>query len=147
MNNPRIPFRIAAESSVGFLAAQADFAGDGCTVTMAFDTIMNSTIEALHRMRVATDAADKAWCQEMLAAESEASGVPIYEPSDYKCWPVDLEGEELEEALEPDKPDPATLADLYGSDGEAGRTGTRKPFPDWEHISDWIPTDWLKLQI
>lgn len=60
LDNPRIPFRIASEAAVDFLAALTDFAGDGCTVTMGYTTIMNVLIEYLHRMRDVTDARDKA---------------------------------------------------------------------------------------
>lgn len=147
LDNSRIPFRIASESAVGFMAALADFAGDGCTVTMAYETVMNSTIEVMQRIRDATDAADKAWCQEMLEAEREASGVPLYEPGDYECWPIDLEDEEPEEEPEADEPDSAALDKLYGSPGgEPGTTVNKRPFPDWDHISSWTQTDWIKMQ-
>lgn len=149
LDNPRIPFRIVSESAVGFLTALADFAGDGCTVTMAYDTVMKSTIEAMQRMRDATDARDKAWCQEMMEAEQEAGGAPIYDPGDYEVWPVDLEEEDAEPDSEPesDEPTPIDLAELYGSVGEVGSTGTRRPWPDWQRCDRWKSGDWVRFQI
>lgn len=148
LDNPHIPFKIAAESSVGFLAALADFAGDGCTVTMAYDTVMNSTIEAFHRMHDATDARDKAWCQEMLEAEQEASGVPpLYDPGNYEVQPEDIDP--FEEEYDPDKEEPVSTLDAIQealcAGCEAG-AGVRRPFPDWDHISSWTQTDWIKMQ-
>lgn len=147
MDTPHVPFRVAVESSVGFLSALADFAGDGCTVTMAFDTIMNSVIEAMQRMRDATEALDKEWCREMMEAEQGPYGAPMYDPGEYTVWPVDLEGEDPDDELEPDELDSADLAELYGTNGESGSTGTRRPFPDWQHIDKWTQEDWIRLQI
>lgn len=149
LDNPRIPFKIAAESSVGFLAALADFAGNGCTVTMGYTTVMNALIDYLHRMRDVTDARDKAWCREMMEAEQEAGGAPVYDPGDYEVWPVDLEGEDEETDGEPesDEPAPTDIAELYGSVGEVGSTGTRRPWPDWQHCANWTSGDWVRFQI
>lgn len=146
LDNPHIPTRIAAESAVGFLAALADFAGDGCTVTMAYTTIMNSLIGDLQWMRDATEARDRAWRQEMMKAEQEAGGAPIYDPGEYEVWLVDVEGEEPDNEPE-EEPAAVCIAELYGTDGEPGTTGTRRPFPDWEHADKWTQEDWAKLQI
>ena len=148
MDNPRIPFRLATESAVGFLSALHDIAGDGCTVGMPFNIVQNALIDALQRAHDATEAMDMEWCREMREAEQEAGGAPIYDPGDYEVWPIDLEGEDEEpnNEPEPDGPDSATLDELYGSDGETGSTGTRRPWPDWEHIASWTQTDWIKMQ-
>ncbi|MDE6260852.1 MAG: hypothetical protein K2M42_08350 [Oscillospiraceae bacterium] len=69
------------------------------------------------------------------------SGVPPYEPDSYEVRDIDLDGEEW------DGIDDEPLSGLYGSGGEPGTTGTRRPFPDWEHISDWTQSDWIQLQV
>lgn len=148
LENPYIPFHISAESAIDFLAALHDFAGDGCTVSMSYDTIMGSLVDELQRMRDLTEAADQAWCQEMLNAERIEGGSPLYNPGDYVVRDSDMDGDDLPDEPEPDgEPDLVTLEALYGVDGEPGTTGTRQPFPDWQHIDHWTQTDWLKLQV
>lgn len=142
MNSHIIPLRIAAESAVGYLAALYDFAGDGCAVAFPFRIVKNSLENALERAYDSVDAMDKEWAQEMLEAERADVDDPPYTPDDYEVWPVDVEDEESD-----GREDEPILEELYGTDGESGSTGTRTPFPDWQHIQSWTPTDWLKLQV
>lgn len=144
MENPVIPDRISTESAVGFLTALADFAGDGCSVVRVFDTTMDSLVDELNRMRQATDTIEQEWFRETL--EAEYSGPP-YEPGDYEVRPEDMDGADLpEEPEREEEPDLLELERLYGIAGEPGTTGTRRPFPDWEHVDSWTQGDWIKLQ-
>lgn len=152
MMNPIIPSRISTEAAIDFLAAVRDFAGDGCFVHDEFATVMASLFGELHTMREAVEAADAAWAQEVDGEQGDGSGPP-YVPGDYEVRPVDEDGEDPDDEPEPvEIPDPDdrdlyfTLKAMYGDSGEPGTTGTRTPFPDWDHISDWTATDWLKLQ-
>lgn len=145
IENPVIPDRIATESAVGFLTALADFAGDGCSVIRPYDTIMETLVDELNRMRQAADTIEQEWFRETL--ENEYSGPP-YEPGDYEVRPEDMDGEDLPEEHELEgEPDLLELERLYGIAGEPGTTGTRRPWPDWERIDKWTQDDWLKLQI
>lgn len=150
--NPIIPHRISTEASVDFLSAVRDFAGDGCFVSDEFATIMGSLVGKLHTMLEAVESADESWAQETADAGQGEGGGPPYTPSDYEVQPVDMDGNELED--EPDEFPPPDEQDIfcaiqamYGDRGEPGTTGTRRPWPDWDHISGWTATDWLKLQV
>ena len=156
ISNPAIPDRISTEASIGFLTAARDFAGDGCFMSEAYTSVMASLEGALHTMRELVVAADEAWVQSL--ADNGQGGGPAYESGDYEVRPVDLDGGEPEELPEeepvaipaPDDPDADDVFEairaMYGDEGKAGTTGTRKPFPDWEHIAHWTQSDWLKLQ-
>lgn len=153
MMNPIIPSRISTEAAIDFLTAVRDFAGDGCFVHDEFATVMASLIGELHTMREAVEAADAAWAQEVDGEQGDGSGPP-YVPGDYEVRPVDEDGEEPDDEPEPvEIPDPDdrdlyfTLKAMYGDSGEPGTTGTRRPWPDWDHIDTWTATDWLKLQV
>lgn len=153
--NPLIPHRISTEATVDFLSAVRDFAGDGCFVAAEFATIVGSLSGELHTMLEAVEAADEAFGQEMAGAGQGEGGGPPYVPGDYEVRQVDLDGNELED--DPDEPDELPPPDeqdifcaiqaMYGGGGESGTTGTRRPWPDWEHVDTWTPTDWLELQI
>lgn len=143
LDSPVIPHRISMESATGFLAALSDFAGDGCSTVGAYDTIMAATIEAMQQMRDAADAADHAWLLE--AMEKEYSGPP-YEPANYEVREEDVDADDVPEEPNPDEPDLLALEALYGVGGEAGSSGCRRPWPDWECIDKWTQSDWLKLQ-
>ena len=150
--NPIIPHRISAEAAVCFLSAVRDFAGDGCFLSAEFATVMGSLIGELHTMSEAVEAADEAFCQEAADAGQGEAGGPLYTPGDYEVRQVDLDGNELED--EPDEFPPPDEQDIfcaiqamYGGGGESGTTGTRRPWPDWQHIDTWTATDWLKLQV
>ena len=142
LDNHLIPFRISAESAIGFLAALYDSAGSGYTVGFPFRIVMNSIINELQRAYEAVDTIDKAWAREVMDAEREDSGAQPCVPTEYEVQDVDLDGEDTDGV--DDEPD---LSELYGDGGETGTTGTRTPFPDWQHIQSWTPTDWLKLQV
>lgn len=149
--NPIIPHRISTEAAVCFLSAVRDFAGDGCFVSAEFATIMGSLVGELHTMLEAVEATDEAWAPEVDAGQGEGGGPP-YVPGDYEVRSVDMDGNELED--EPDEFPPPDEQDIfcaiqamYGGGGEPGTTGTRRPFPDWQHIDSWTATDWLELQI
>lgn len=147
IQNPHIPFRVSSAASVDFLAALADFAGDGCSVATTYANAMEALVDEMQRMRELTAARDMAWLEE----GQEGGCGPMYAPSDYEVQPVDLDGNELEddppEFPPPDEQDIAVILQaMYGDGGEPGTTGTRTPWPDWDHISDWTATDWLKLQ-
>lgn len=151
MMNPIIPSRISNEAAVDFLSAVRDFAGDGCFVSADFATIMGSLTGELHTMLEAVEAADEAWAQEVDGEQGEGGGPP-YVPGNYEVRQVDMDGNELED--EPDELPPpdeqdvwCALQAMYGDSGEPGTTGTRTPWPDWDHISSWTATDWLKLQV
>lgn len=149
MMNPIIPSRISNEAAIDFLAAARDFAGDGCFVSDEFATIMASLMGELHTMLRAVEAADEAWAQEVDGGQGDGGGPP-YVPGDYEVRPVDEDGEEPEPMEIPDPDDRDlyfTLKAMYGDSGEPGTTGTRQPFPDWQHIDHWTQTDWLKLQV
>lgn len=148
--NPIIPHRISTEAAVCFLSAVRDFAGDGCFVSADFATILGSLTGGLRTMMEEVEAADEAWAQEVDGEQGEAGGPP-YTPSDYEVQQVDMDGNELED--EPDEFPPPDEQDIfcaiqamYGG-GEPGTTGTRRPWPDWDHIDTWTATDWLELQI
>lgn len=144
MNNPIIPLRISAEAATGFLVALYDFAGDGCTVTHMFRVIMESLADEFQRAFEVVEARDRAWAREMM----DASGAPPYEPGEYEVRDVDVEDEEPDDwqnMADYDAP-AAAIAELYGDGGESGTTGTRRPFPDWQHISDWTVSDWIMMQ-
>lgn len=152
MMNPIIPSRISNEAAVDFLAAVRDFAGDGCFVSDEFATILGSLTGGLRTMMEEVEAADEAFGQEMADAGQGEAGGPPYTPGDYEVQPVDMDGNELED--EPDELPPPDEQDIlcaiqamYGGGGESGTTGTRRPWPDWEHVDTWTPTDWLELQI
>lgn len=156
ISNPAIPDRISTEASIGFLTAARDFAGDGCFMSEAYTSVMASLEGELHTMRELVVAADEAWAQSL--ADNGQGGGPPYESGDYEVRPVDLDGEEPEDLPEeepvaipaPDDPDADAVFEairaMYGDEGKAGITGTRRPFPDWEHIAHWAQSDWLKLQ-
>lgn len=146
MDNPRIPFRVASESAISFLAALADFAGDGCTVTTTYKTVMNALTFQMDQTGELAGARDRAWRLELLETERADGEGPAYDPGEYTVWPVDLEGENPDDEPGLDEPDFANLEDLYGMNGEPGSTGTRRPFPDWQHIDKWTQEDWIKLQ-
>ena len=140
--NPLIPSRISTSAAVDFLAAVRDFAGDGCFVSDEYATIMGSLVGKLHTMLEAVEAAD--------AGQGEGGGPP-YVPGDYEVRQVDMDGNELED--EPDELPPPDEQDLfraiqamYGGGGEPGTTGTRRPWPDWQHIDSWTQSDWIQLQ-
>lgn len=150
--NPIIPHRISAEAAVCFLSAVRDFAGDGCFLSAEFATVMGSLIGELHTMSEAVEAADEAFGQELADAGQGEAGGPPYAPSDYEVRQVDLDGNELED--DPDELPPPDEQDvylaiqaMYGDCGEPGTTGTRRPWPDWDHIDTWTAADWLKLQV
>lgn len=147
MDNPHIPFRLATESAVGFLSALHDIAGDGCTVGTPFSIVQNALTDALQRAHDATEAMDMEWCREMREAEQEADGAPIYDPGDYEVQPEDIDL--FEEEYDPDKEEPVSTLDAIQealcAGCEAG-AGVRRPFPDWDHISRWTQTDWIKMQ-
>lgn len=149
--NPIIPFRISTEAAVNFLAAVRDFAGDGCFVTDEFATILASLTGELHTMLEEVEAADEAFGQEMAGARQGEGGGPLYTPGDYEVRPVDLEGDEPDDEMEFPPPDEQdvflAMQAMYGDSGEPGTTGTRRPWPDWDHIDTWTATDWLKLQV
>lgn len=156
MKNPAIPSRISTEAAIGFLTAARDFAGDGCFMSEAYTSVMASLEGELHTMRELVVAADEAWAQSL--ADNGQGGGPAYKSGDYEVRPVDLDGEEPEELPEGepvaipalDDPDADDVFEairaMYGDEGKAGITGTRRPFPDWEHIAHWAQSDWLKLQ-
>lgn len=151
MMNPIIPSRISNEAAVDFLAAVRDFAGDGCFVSAEFATILGSLTGELHTMLEAVEAADESWAQETADAGQGEGGGPPYTPSDYEVQPVDMDGNELED--DPDELPPPDEQDvflamqaMYGDCGEPGTTGTRRPFPDWQHIDSWTQSDWIQLQ-
>lgn len=137
LNNHLVPFRIAAEGAIGYLAALHDFAGDGCSVSFAFRVTMNNLINNMQRVYESVDMKDKEWAREVM----EASGAPPYDPTDYEVQDVDLDGEDTD-GLD----DAPNLSELYGDGGESGTTGTRRPFPDWQNISFWTVSDWVALQ-
>lgn len=155
ISNPAIPDRISTEASIGFLTAARDFTGDGCFMSEAYTSVMASLEGALHTMRELVVAADEAWAQSL--ADNGQGGGPAYESGDYEVRPVDLDGKEPEELPEeepvvipaPDDPDADDVFEairaMYGDEGKAGTTGTRRPWPDWDHISDWTQCDWVKL--
>lgn len=150
MMNPIIPARISNEAAVCFLSAVRDFAGDGCFVSDEYATILGSLTGELHTSLEEVEAADAAWAQEVDGEQGEAGGPP-YDPGNYEVNPVDLDGNELED--EPDEfPSPdeqdvfLAIQAMYGSGGEPGTTGTRRPFPDWQHIDSWTQSDWIQLQ-
>lgn len=141
LDNHLIPFRISAESAIGFLAALYDSAGSGYTVGFPFRIAKNALENSLEQVYDSVDAMDKAWAQEVAAAEREDSNGPVYMPPEYEVQDIDLAGEEWDGI-----DDEPNLSELYGSGGESGTTGTRRPFPDWEHIDSWTQSDWIKLQ-
>lgn len=141
MNNPIIPLRISAEVATGFLAALYDFAGDGCTVTHMFRVIMESLTDELQRAFEVVEAKDRAWAKEAMEAERADVDGPPYAPDDYEVRDEDLDGED-EDGMD----DAPVLEEMYGTGGEPGSTGTRRPFPDWQHISSWTRGDWIALQ-
>lgn len=144
IDNHIIPFRIYSEAATGFLAALHDFAGDGCAVDSPFRIVKNSLENALERTYEAVERIDREWAKEVMEAERADVDGPPYEPPEFECWDVDL----AEEDYDGIDDDPAlATSELYGDGGESGNTSTRRPFPDWEHISDWTATDWLKLQV
>ena len=151
MMNPIIPSRISTEAAVNFLAAARDFAGDGCFVTDEFATILASLTGELHTMLEEVEAADEAFGQEMADAGQGEDGSPLYTPGDYEVRPVDLEGDEPYDETEFPPPDEQdvflAMQAMYGDSGKPGATGTRTPFPDWDHIDGWTQGDWVKLQI
>lgn len=143
LDNHLIPFRISAESAIGYLAALYDAAGDCFSVSFPYRVAMNALEGAIERAHEVIERKDREWAQEIMEADMRADGNgPPYEPpDDYEVTDYDLDGEEMDGIdNEP------CLEEMYGSDGEAGTTGTRRPFPDWQHISDWTQTDWFKLQ-
>lgn len=144
INNHIIPFRIYSEAATGFLAALHDFAGDGCAVDFPFRIVKNSLENALERTYEAVERIDREWAKEVMEAERADVDGPLYEPPEFECWDVDL----AEEDYDGIDDDPAlATSELYGDGGESGSTGTRIPFPDWEHIDSWTQSDWIKLQI
>lgn len=151
LSNPLIPARISNEAAVCFLSAVRDFAGDGCFVSAEFATILGSLTGELHTMLRAVEAADEAFGQELADAGQGEGGGPPYVPGDYEVRSVDMDGNELED--DPDFPPPdeqdvwCAIQAMYGGGGESGTTGTRRPFPDWEHVDTWTAADWLQLQV
>lgn len=144
MNSHLIPMRIAAESAIGFLCALYDFAGDGCAVSFPFRIVKNALCNKLQSAHDAIEDMDREWAKEVMEAERADADGPPYEPPEFECWDVDL----AEEDYDGIDDDPAlTISQMYGDDGEPGTTGTRRPFPDWEHIRDWTQSDWIKLQV
>lgn len=142
IQNPHIPFRVSSAASVDFLAALADFAGDGCAVATTYTNAMETLVDELQRMRDLTEARDASWLEE----GQEGGCGPLYTPGDYVVRDNDLDGDDLpDEEPEPDEPDLATLEELYGVNGEPGTTGTRRPFPDWQRCDKWTQADWLNL--
>lgn len=144
MNNHLIPMRIAAESAIGFLCALYDFAGDGCAVSFPFRIVKNALCNKLQSAHDAVEDMDREWAKEVMEAERADVDGPPYEPPEFECWDVDL----AEEDYDGINDDPALArSELYGDGGEFDSTGTRTPFPDWEHIDSWTQSDWIKLQI
>lgn len=147
LQNPRIPFRVSASAAVDFLAALADFAGDGCAVATTYANAMEALVDEMQHMRELTAARDMAWLEE----GQEGGCGPMYAPGDYEVRQVDLEGDGPDDdpAFQPpDEQDIAVILQaMYGGGGEPGTTGTRTPFPDWDHVSSWTATDWLELQV
>lgn len=142
LNNHIVPMRIAADSAIGFLCALYDSAGSGYTAGFPFRIVKNALENSLEQTYDSVDAMDKAWAQEVAAAEREDSDGPVYMPPEYEVRDEDLDGEDTDGI-----DDWPTLLSNYGIYGEPGTTGTRTPFPDWEHISDWTQSDWIKLQV
>lgn len=147
LQNPRIPFRVSASATVDFLAALADFAGDGCAVATTYANAMEALVDEMQHMRELTAARDMAWLEE----GQEGGCGPMYAPGDYEVRQVDLEGDGPDDdpAFQPpDEQDIAVILQaMYGGGGEPGTTGTRTSFPDWDHIDGWTQGDWVKLQI
>ena len=107
LNNSKIPFRISSAAAADLLAALADYAGNGCTVTATYENIMNAFVDACQRTRDTTVVADKAWLMETQELEQEASGGPPYDPVDFETWPVDMDiGEDEVDGEDSDEDEP-----------------------------------------
>lgn len=76
LDNPKIPFCIAASAAVDLLSALADSTGNGYTVTAAFKSTMQALADMCQKALDTTEAADKAWLLETQELEQEASGGP-----------------------------------------------------------------------
>lgn len=152
LNNHLIPFRIAADSCIGYLAALYDAAGDCFSVGFAFRIAMNALDGAMQRAYEVTERKDREWAQELLEAERADGYGPSYEPDDYTVEDIDLEGVEMDGV-----DDDPTLNELYLCDKESEGShssqcidspdseseGLSKFFLDFEHIESWGRARWV----
>ena len=158
LDNPKIPFRIAAAAAIELIAALADYAGNGCAVTAAYENTMKALIDILQQMRDTTAETDKAWLLETQELEQEASGGPPYIPDEYEVWPVDMDtGEDDEDEPDEEEPDETEPREPSGtleaieqylcSRCDLVAPGTHRPWPDWQHCDSWTSGDWVRFQI
>lgn len=155
LDNPKIPFQISAATAVDLLAALADFAGNGCAVTAAYESTMKALIDVCQGMRDTTVTADEAWLMKTQELEQEASGGPPYEPIDFEPWPVDMDtGEDEVDGENSDEDEPRepngileAIEEYLCSRCDLVPPGTRRPWPDWQHCNSWTSGDWVRFQI
>lgn len=148
LDNPTVPFRIAIGSATGFLAALADYAGNGCMVSKSYGDVLLALNESLYIQQTVVEAIDQEWNQEEKDVEIHPDDIPLGDPG-YVVEPVDLEGADPDDGKGDWSPDVFCHAarEPYSSEGEPCATDVRNLFPDWEHIDKRIQADWEKLQI
>lgn len=138
LDNPKIPFHISAAAAADLLAALADYAGNGCTVTATYENIMKALVDACQRARGATVVADKAWLMETQELEQEANGGSPYDPVDFETWPVDMDtGEDAVDGKDPNEGEPResngileAIEEYLCSHCDLVTPGTCRPWPD-----------------
>lgn len=143
--NPNIPFRIATSAAADFMAALVDYAGNGCMVSKTYGDVRLAFNETLDIQQTAVEAIEWEWNQEEKAVEIHPDDIPLDDPG-YGVEPVDEAGADPNEEWSDSDAVYTAINELYGTGGEAGTTGTRRPFPDWEHADKWTQIDWAKLQ-
>lgn len=158
LDNPKIPFCIAASAAIDLLSALADSTGNGYTVTAAFKSTMQALADMCQKTLDTTEAADKAWLLETQELEQEANGGPPYIPDEYEVWPVDMDtGEDDEDdpdEEEPDETEPRepsetleAIEEYLCSRCDLVAPGTHRPWPDWQRCDRWTSGDWVRFQI
>lgn len=95
LDNPTIPFRIAIESATGFLAALADYAGNGCMVSKSYGDVLLALNESLYIQQTVVEAIDQEWNQEEKAVEIHPDDIPMDDPG-YVVELVNLEGADFD---------------------------------------------------
>ena len=155
LNNSKIPFRISSAAAADLLAALADYAGNGCTVTSAYESTMKALIDACQVVRNTIEAADKAWLIETQELEQATSGGPPYDPVDFETWPVDMDtGEDAVDGEDSDEDEPRepngileAIEEYLCSRCDLVPPGTRRPWPDWQHCASWTSGNWVRFQV